>query len=175
MGGRASSQRSLSHRRMAVALARPEGDSVPFTRKQGRAKHMSRIHYAEVFEDSPKVLMDRVQNITGANITQAVITSISRQVFEYGSQEEAESNTEGTEVGTAASLTVSDVVFDTLQTTAPWDSTVDATGYNFKDVVPAAKFPTGRKWYRVEYLVTPTTGEAFPIVWIVQAVSIARS
>lgn len=126
-----------------------------------------KIHYASVIEDSPLVIMDRVVGISGAAITQATLTGIAFRAFEYASQEEAESDTEQTEVGTSETLTVSSVIFDTLQTAAPWDSSKEATGYNFRTTIPAARFPNGGKWVAIEVTFDPVSGEDFCDVWIV--------
>lgn len=134
---------------------------------------MSKIHYASGFEDSPIVLMDRVTSVSGAAITQATITSIAYVVHEYASQQEAERDINGSAVGTAGTLTKTDVVFDTLQTGAPW--TYDTTGYNFRFTLPGTRRPTGGKWHRVEVTFTPSSGEAFPIVWIIETKALAGS
>lgn len=136
---------------------------------------MSKIHFGEGREDTPIVLMDRVQNVAGANITQATITSIAYRVFEYASEQEAKLDTNGSEVGESATLTKTDVVFDALQTGAPWDSAKDAVGYNFRFTLPSARRPTGNKWHRVEVTFTPSSGEAFAIVWIIETSALAGS
>ncbi len=57
-------------------------------------------------------------------------------------------------------LTVSDVVFDTLQTGGLW--TVDAIGFNFRheiDVSSEEAFPKAGAVYQVRYELTPTSGQ----------------
>jgi hypothetical protein len=132
---------------------------------------MNRTKYAEGFEDAPIVLMDRVKNIAGAYITQASVSSISYRCDAYSSQTDAEKCSNGTEVTDDTSLTISSVVYDTLQTAAPWDSTADATGYNFRFTLPAASRPVGDKWHRVEVIITPATGDAYPLVWIIETLA----
>lgn len=55
-------------------------------------------------------------------------------------------------------LTVADVIFDSLQTSGPWDTTTDPAGFTFKDAIPGTRFPSanadqGEKMqaYIVEY------------------------
>lgn len=131
-----------------------------------------RINYGKVIEDNPKTLMDRIQSIAGTNITQATITGITYQTFEYASQSDAEQDINGTEIGASATLTVADVVFDTPQTTAPWDTTLDSVGFNFKFTVPAARFPTGGKWIVVEPRFDPSSGDDFNgTIWIIEVLA----
>lgn len=85
-----------------------------------------------VWEGTSLKVMARLVDIDGDYVTQAGIASISYRVVEDGTDEIIE----------PTALTVSDVIFDTLQTNdSSW--TVDATGYNFKCVLPPATFPTG--------------------------------
>ncbi len=135
-----------------------------------------KINYGTAFEDTGCSLMDRVLGNAGAAITQATITSIAYKVYEHDTKDAAVAATGGTLVaGTASSLTVASVVFDTLQTAAPWDSTADALGYNFRYDSPAVDRPTGGKWYRHEIVFTPTSGAVFAIVWIVECLPMAGS
>lgn len=118
--------------------------------------------------------MARVLGNAATAITQATITSISLAVYEYDTEEEATANTDGTVVsGVGGSLTVSSVVYDTLQTGSIW--TRDSTGYNFLYAAPATCLPTGGKWYRFEFKFTPSSGAAFWMVAVVEAISVATS
>ena len=108
---------------------------------------------SEGFEDTAITLMARIVDANNDPITQAGISSISYAVHKV----------DGTEVVESTALTVSDVVFDTLQTDSIWDT--DSTGYNFKHEPGAAAFPDGDTRYRVEYLFTPASGSPFRAVW----------
>lgn len=110
------------------------------------------IHRLTHWEDADLVLLSRVRSIDGAYITQSSISSIALKVYDLS---------DASLVGSSA-LTVSNVVFDTLQKDDRW--TVDSLGYNFRATVPAAFFPTGGRDYRVEVIFTPTAGGTFPIV-----------
>lgn len=110
-------------------------------------------------EDSPITLRAHIKGLNGADITQASLSSIAYQVFEYASESECVDDSDGTEVGTSASLTVSAVVTDTLQTGNGW--TADSEGYNFAFTLPKARLENGGKWYRVEVWMTPASGEEF--------------
>jgi hypothetical protein len=119
-----------------------------------------------VIEDGGASFMSRVVGNAGVNITQSVITSIAVKVFDV------DSDTPDTATY-SATLTVSAVVFDTLQTDARW--TEDATGYNFRHDMPASAFPTGEHKYRVEYKFTPATGEVFWVLFDVTATNVRTS
>ncbi len=128
-------------------------------------------------ENSPVVLMDRVYGESKALITQAAIDTITYRVFEYATREDADGDRNREEVGEEAELTPADVIYDTLQTAAPWDTTKDAAGYNFRFTLPGARRPTGGYFARVEVWLTPSTSgeEAYPLVWIIEAKPIASA
>ena len=116
------------------------------------------------FEDGAVVLMARVQNASAANITQASVTAITYAVYDVQ---------QNTTVLASTSLTVSSVVFDTLQTPSIW--TKDTTGYNFRHDPAKTTLPNGGKVYRFEYLIDPTSGEDFWIVFEVTTQAIRTS
>ncbi len=126
------------------------------------------IHKAKAFEDGPIALMARVIGSDGSNITQSSVTAVTYAVYEldeYGDKVK--------EITAPAGLTVSDVVFNSLQTNAHWDA--DSTGYNFRHDLPAASLPEA-KTYQVEYRFTPAGGgDAFPVVWHVEAAELMQS
>lgn len=111
-----------------------------------------------VAEDSTFAVMLRLQ-VDGVNATQSVLSAITWKAWD-------EQNT-GT-VHASGTLTVSSVVFDTLQTDGRWSA--DATGYNFRhDITQATFTDPGR--YLIEYAVTMTGGNSFiagPVVVNVQ-------
>lgn len=117
-----------------------------------------------VMEDGGAQTMARVLANDATNAQQADISSITYKVFDIDN-----SNTE-TATGT---LTVSDVIFDTLQTDARWS--VDTTGYNFRHEVPATAFPTGGNRYQIEYKCTPASGQVFWVVFGPRALAILTS
>ena len=101
-----------------------------------------------VAEDSTFAVMLRLQ-VDGVNATQSVLSAITWKAWD-------EQNT-GT-VHASGALTVSSVVFDTLQTDGRW--TADSTGYNFRhDITQATFTDPGR--YVIEYTVTMTGGNSF--------------
>lgn len=108
-------------------------------------------------------MMRRVVGNDGANIVQADITSIARNVF-IGTTLDGSNPT---------AIVVADSVFDTLQTDARWSQ--DSTGYNFRDDVGAAVFATGDTRYRLEYAFTPASGEVFQVVFEAHAKAIHAS
>lgn len=112
------------------------------------------LFYEKSLEDSSVTIMARVRGEDGAYIAQASINAIQRKIFDTA--------VPGTEVDSTA-LTVPNAVFDTLQTDGRWS--VDDTGYNFLDRIPAGLLTTPNRRYRVQYVFTPTAGadDAFSI------------
>ncbi len=108
-----------------------------------------------VNEGSGALFLARVSIWDGSNAQQADVTSIAYALYDL------DSTTPETAVGSGA-LTVSAVVFDTLQTDAVW--TKDSTGYNFKHAIPAADLANGGHRYRVVYTWVPASGENFTVV-----------
>jgi hypothetical protein len=122
------------------------------------------VNQGTAIEDSGIVLMARVQNISGTNITQGSVSGITYSVFDL---------VDGTAVVSGSSLTVSTVVFDTLQTPAIW--TTDTTGYNFRHDAPATALPNGERTYRFEYKFTPTSGEVFWALFDINTIGVRTS
>jgi hypothetical protein len=110
---------------------------------------LSDVRAVTHWEDTDLVVMSRVKNVDGDNVTQASISSITCKIY---------NRLTGELVGTE-SLTVSSVVFNTLQTDDPWDE--DSTGYNFRYTVSGSYFPDNDVTYRVEVTATPTSGSTF--------------
>lgn len=108
----------------------------------------------DALEDAPVTYFARVRNTIGTLLTQATTTGITCKVFRLSEEDDPE------ELFTP-SVVVASSVFDTLQTGDVWD--IDATGYNFRHVLSGSNFPAPATVYRVEYVVTPTSGEAFPL------------
>jgi hypothetical protein len=134
-----------------------------------------KINKAAAFEATGITLMDRIQGNGGTNITQATISSIAYTVSRYASEQDAEDAEDGTAVIASTALTVSSVVFNALQTAAPWDSDADATGYNFRYDSPATDRPAvsggGSYWHRYDIVFTPASGAVFMVVWIVESMA----
>ena len=131
------------------------------------------INWAEAFEDGGITLMDRVYGNSGSLISQAGTTSVILTVYECDTQQDV-IDADGTAlVGVGGSLTVSSLVYDSLQTALPWSK--DSTGYNFRYNAAAAALPTGGKWYRFEFQVAPASGAVYWLVWGVYAKPVAGS
>lgn len=118
----------------------------------------SQPQHALAWENGGLILMARVVGWAGAAIVQADITSIQCTVTDTSEDGDGETYD--------AALTVSGVVFDTLQTPDVW--TADATGYNFRHTLPASALPSGGRVVRVEYRFVPAAGEAFYAVFDLQ-------
>lgn len=122
------------------------------------------VFVGDAFEDGGATLMARVTGWNAADIVQSDISSIHYSVYD---------RTAETSVVSATALTVSAVVFNTLQTDARWS--VDSEGYNFRHTVPASALPNGDRLYRVEYKFTPASGEVFFLAFDIQAQAIYQS
>lgn len=125
---------------------------------------MSMIFYGECDQDSPLPIYGQIiSQITKVLVTQSTVSSLLVRVYEYASKADAESNTNGTQIGSDITLTKTSVIFDALQTTDPGDKmiTTKGTGYNFATILPAASFPEGDKWYRADLRITPSSGDEY--------------
>ena len=120
------------------------------------------LRTATIFEDSGVTLMARVNIEDATAAQQADITSISVVVTDLSDESVALAST---------SLTVANVVFDTLQTDARWGA--DTTGYNFRYTV-AASVLTDPVEYIVEFKWTPATGEVFHTWHKIKALNLRR-
>jgi len=102
--------------------------------------------YGKVNEDSSFSVMGRVV-VAGTLWTQSSVSAITYKVF----------NAAGVEISNGT-LSVSSVVFDTLQTDGRWG--VDSVGYNFRhDNDHQVLTDAGR--FRIEYEVTMLAGNKF--------------
>jgi hypothetical protein len=108
---------------------------------------------AIVMEDSIFANMARV-HADGANLTQSDVSAIEYQIFYVDSD---------TAHTTATSLTVSSVIYDTLQTDARWDE--DATGYNFRHDVGHGVLVDPSRLYKFEYKVTLADSSEFYLLF----------
>lgn len=100
-----------------------------------------------VNEDSAFSLLARVTDTVGTVLTQSDVSSIEYQIYPEDSTT--------AHVG-ATSLTVSSVIYDTLQTHAAWIK--DTTGYNFRHDVAATVLLDPDVTYLVEHKFTLATG-----------------
>lgn len=74
------------------------------------------------------------------------------------------------------SLTVSSVVYNTLQTDARWTdengAAIDAIGYNFRYDTLRTHIPNGGTTYLFEFYFTPVSGEPFAAAFEVEALNL---
>ncbi len=113
----------------------------------------------KAWEDTSPYLMARIVSATNAVLQQADISSVTYSVFDL--------NDTTTPVISPASIPVSQIIFNSLQTDSRW--TVDATGYNFAYALPAAALPEGGRSYVVDFNVTPVSGAPFPVVFLIHS------
>ncbi len=114
--------------------------------------------YSTVFKNGSATMLARVVGADAQPIVRADIASATYSVFLLAG-DDPDSRTAVT--GHAdVSLTVADVIFDTLQTDDLW--TVDQTGYNFRhvlDVSAEEAFAVAGRTYLIEYRLTPVAGQ----------------
>ena len=114
--------------------------------------------HGTAFKNGSVTLMARVVGAAGANVVQADINTITYSVYLLDDQNPDDRT--AVDEHTNVSLTVSEVIFNTLQTDALW--TVDATGYNFCHTLDVSTYPAfavaGRR-YLIEYELTPAVGQ----------------
>ena len=115
---------------------------------------------ATIYENTGLTCMARITGEDASYVEQSDISSIGLKIFADDS----------TSASIDASLTVADVVFDTLQTDSRW--TTDSTGYNFKYEIASAGFPDGDVTYRCEFKFIPTSGNTWYVVFSVDTVEI---
>ena len=106
-----------------------------------------------IWEDGGYTVLARILGHDGSAITRSDVSSIAWTVAEI---------TVPDTVVASGTLTVSDVVYDALQTSdARWS--LDTTGFNFAAAMAASTVPNGNKVYRLRFTFTPTTGEVYPM------------
>jgi hypothetical protein len=114
--------------------------------------------YGTALKNGSITLLARVVGRDGDNIVQFDVASIEYSVYLLDDQD-ADSRTE-VEGHTDVALSVSQVIFDTLQLDLLW--TVDDLGYNFRHVLDVSQGPAfavaGRR-YLVEHRLTPISGQ----------------
>lgn len=132
----------------------------------------AKVFQSVVFEDGGATFLARVYGNSGSAITQASLSSITCKVFDL------DSTTPDTAILTPT-VTIASVVYDTLQTGGLWvddnGDALDSVGYNFAHAMPATAFPTGGHRYRIEYKLTPASGEVFWIVFEATATDVRTS
>lgn len=124
--------------------------------------------YGVVFQNATAAFLARVLNYDGQPVTPSQIASLQYTVSECQDDLLAITPVEG---HTAVAINPSDVLFATLQKDNLWD--VDDLGYNFRhviDVSQAPAFPTAGCHYRIEYRLTPQTGQVIVVRFRVKAI-----
>lgn len=104
------------------------------------------------WEGATIVRMARIVDEEDDPIVQADVSSIAYKVYSLAS---SGGSTAATQTSTG-SLTKTEVIYDTLQTTRGWQ--VDRTGYNFRWVIPGSLRPTGGVVYLFEVVFTMGNG-----------------
>lgn len=122
-----------------------------------------------VFKNGSATLLARVVGADGNPIAPAEITQAAYAVLLLD-----ESDPDAGVPVTGHSdvpVVVAGLVYETLQQDALWD--VDQTGYNFKhvlDVSNAPAFAVAGRLYRIEFRLTPATGQVILVRFRVHAI-----
>lgn len=103
-----------------------------------------------VWEDASATCMGRLTTPTGADATQASVSTITYGVYDFDGTQPLIAVSSGT----AATTTT---LFNSLQTDGRW--TIDETGYNFAYTVTPTSLANGEHQYRVVFTFTYTTAE----------------
>lgn len=113
--------------------------------------------YGPVPRNGTITLLNRVVGWDGSEIAQADISAAEYSIYLLDPNDADERTAVTGHDG--ESLTVSDIIYDALQTDDVW--TEDSTGYNFRhtpEVDEDDAFTVAGREYLVEYLLTPTSG-----------------
>ncbi len=125
--------------------------------------------YGTAFKNGSATLLARVIGSDGAAIVRADVASAKYTIYLLDDQD-PDSRTAVT--GHAnVSLTLADVIFNSLQTDALW--TVDGTGYNFRhvlDVSPNQAFTVAGRRFLVEVELTPVSGQVILVRFRINAI-----
>lgn len=111
---------------------------------------MPYIEYGSVWAGQPAPFLGRAVGTNGQLPTTSTVSAITAVISDL---------TDPTQAAYDWTPSVSNVIFNTLQTDARW--TKDTTGFNFLDVVPGAAFPIVDHIYDVSYTITPVGGSSY--------------
>lgn len=129
---------------------------------------------AKCFEDSTAYILARIRGTSGSLVTQGSLSAINLRVYDVASPPET-SDQSDPEVIAARDLTISSVVFDTLQTDSGWDTEQDASGFNLKIEVLPADLPRGGVVYRFEVKFTNSSSKIWHAAFDVPSEGLYRS
>lgn len=132
------------------------------------------IHRGVAVEGVPNWILGRLCAVTangatspreveGNLVIQSDVDEITLKAFDSS----------GVQIGTTQTLTVADVIFDTLQTTKTWKRLKG--GGNFRYLAPASLFPTGGVTEKIEVLATLQDGSLAPGLWEVDVLEMEQS
>ena len=125
--------------------------------------------YGIVFQKASATLLARVLGADGNPITPSQITAARYSVALV--DDEDPTLLSPIPGHWEVALTPSTIIFATVQKDALWS--VDETGYNFRhilDVTHAPAFPEAQRTYRVEYRLTPQTGQEIVVRFRLRAI-----
>ena len=124
--------------------------------------------YGSAMKNGSAILLARVVGSDAQPIVQADVASAEYSLYRLDHQD-ADSR-QAVTGHDGVSLTVSEVIFNSLQTDSLW--TVDSTGYNFRHVldVSANQAFANVGSYLVEFQLTPGTGQVILVRFRVNVV-----
>jgi hypothetical protein len=110
------------------------------------------------FKNGSAILMARIVDSAGAYIQQSGLSAVAYSIYELDPCRP--DNAVVVAGHDSVSLSVSSVVYNSLQTGGLW--TIDAVGYNFRHQINVSQdeaFPKAGAHYQVRYELTPTAGQ----------------
>lgn len=113
-----------------------------------------------VWEDTAAIFLARVVNADGDLLTTSNISSMVYTVYDAGVAVAGHNG---------ASLTVADVIFDTVVTSGSdvhWPYPDSARGYNFKAIIAGTAWADADETRRIVFTATPTSGN--DLRWVYQ-------
>lgn len=135
------------------------------------ARHQSGV----ALKNSAPIFLARVVGNDGSALVQANLSSIAYSIYRLDPNDpDSETVVSG---HSAVSLTVANVVFDTLQLGVLWQNDdgefVDDTGYNFKfqpSIASNQAFAVAGADYLVRVTMTPGSGQKIIVAWKVKCI-----
>ena len=120
-----------------------------------------KVFQGRVYEDGSATILARITAGTGSTtgiagegypVIQADLSTITYSIYDLET---------GSFVVNSSSLTIANVIYDTLQDTDGILWAQDGIGYNFRHNLGSASFPDGDRRYRYEAKFTSMSGDVF--------------
>jgi hypothetical protein len=134
-----------------------------------------KVFRCQTFENNGRKLMAYITNLDDVPFGVATVDTITALTWQYETENDALAIIDGEQIGDEIEIDVESTIHDDIQTGRGWPTNLQP-GFNLEVYIPAARFPEGGTWVRVELTITPsqTLGEEpFTVSWIVEVLPIA--